>query len=383
MLNVDREGTPMDSRERFLRTLEFKPANPPWVRGGLGLWDETIERWRAEGWDGTPLDEFFGGDELVHVAPYYGPAPPFAHQVLGEDETTVLYVNHEGILMREFKINRDMSMPQFIKFPVENEAEWRTFAAERLALNPEERLNEDWRGRVAPYKNRPDGSGGAPEGVDPPPRQCWADRWGGFFGPIRNMTGLERLCTAFYDEPAWVERMMEERADAMIAITDEVLKHTDFDLFFFWEDMAYRAGPLVGPKLYRKFAFKHYRRVCDWLHSRGIKHIGLDSDGDISLLIPIWLDAGLDVLWPFEVQAGMDVLKVRRQFGRDLAIWGGIDKRALVEGGETMRREVDRVMPLVEEGGYIPELDHSVPPDVSWPNFCEYMAYLKFRLGRG
>ena len=122
------------------------------------------------------------------------------------------------------------------------------------------------------------------------------------------MTGVERLCTAFYDEPAWVERMMEERADAMIAITGEVLKHTDIDLFFFWEDMAYKAGPLVGPKLYRKFAFKHYRRVCDWLHSRGIKHIGLDSDGDISLLIPIWLDAGLDVLWPFEVQAGMDVL---------------------------------------------------------------------------
>jgi len=89
------------------------------------------------------------------------------------------------------------------------------------------------------------------------------------------------------------------------------------------------------------------------------------------------------VLWPFEVQAGMDVLQVRRQFGRDLAIWGGIDKRALAMGGETMRREVDRVMPLVEEGGYIPEPDHGIPPDVSWPDFCEYMAYLKFRLGRG
>ncbi len=89
------------------------------------------------------------------------------------------------------------------------------------------------------------------------------------------------------------------------------------------------------------------------------------------------------MLWPFEVQAGMDVLQVRRQFGRDLAIWGGIDKRALVGGGEEMRREVNRVMPLVEEGGYIPEPDHGIPPDVSWPNFCEYMAYLKFRLGRG
>ena len=38
---------------------------------------------------------------------------------------------------------------------------------------------------------------------------------------------------------------------------------------------------------------------------------------------------------------------------------------------------------LVEEGGYIPELDHSIPPDISWPDFCEYIEYLKFRLGRG
>jgi uroporphyrinogen decarboxylase len=62
---------------------------------------------------------------------------------------------------------------------------------------------------------------------------------------------------------------------------------------------------------------------------------------------------------------------------------GGLDKRVLKEGGDVMRREVDRVMPLVEQGGYIPELDHSVPPDVSWKNFCDYIEYLKLRLGRG
>ena len=79
----------------------------------------------------------------------------------------------------------------------------------------------------------------------------------------------------------------------------------------------------------------------------------------------------------------MDVVKVRQAYGHDLAIMGGIDKRTLVPGGEAMRREVDRVMPLVEDGGYIPELDHSVPPDVSWQNFCDYIEYVDFRLGRG
>ena len=68
---------------------------------------------------------------------------------------------------------------------------------------------------------------------------------------------------------------------------------------------------------------------------------------------------------------------------QDLVIMGGIDKRKLAIGGETMRKEVDRVMPLVEDGGYFPEADHSIPPDVSWPGFIDYVEYLKTRLGRG
>jgi uroporphyrinogen decarboxylase len=109
----------------------------------------------------------------------------------------------------------------------------------------------------------------------------------------------------------------------------------------------------------------------------------VDSDGNVMSLIPVWLEAGINVLWPLECQSGMDVLKVRKAFGRDLVLFGGIDKRTLVPGGEAMRREVDRVMPLVEDGGYIPELDHGVPPDVPWANFCEFIEYLKLRLGRG
>jgi uroporphyrinogen decarboxylase len=72
---------------------------------------------------------------------------------------------------------------------------------------------------------------------------------------------------------------------------------------------------------------------------------------------------------------------VRREYGTQLGIVGGLDKRVLVDGGERMRREVDRIVPLIDQGGYIPEIDHSVPPNVSWANFCEYIDYMKLRLG--
>lgn len=74
---------------------------------------------------------------------------------------------------------------------------------------------------------------------------------------------------------------------------------------------------------------------------------------------------------------GTNILTYRQQYGRRMAYLGGLDKRALAAGGETMRREVMRVVPpLLEEGGFIPGCDHGVPPDVSWPNFCEYTRLL-------
>jgi uroporphyrinogen decarboxylase len=394
----------MTSRERFLSTLSFQSVDVPWTRAYAFVWPETEVVWRTQGyegpelgWHGEGLPARFGLDELLRVDPWYGPVPEFEEKVIQEDEKTRLYVNHEGILMRELKTHTDTSMPQFVKFPVENRAEFEAFAAERLALNAEARLSPEWRERVATgrlhavagsanIRATADGSpaaAAAPGPAQDHPRLCWADRWGGFFGSLRNMLGLEGLCRAFYDDPDLVERMMEERAEAVIRITEEVMKHTRIDAFWYWEDMAYNHASLVDPKMYRRFALKHYRRVNDWLRSKGIRHIGLDSDGNISELIPIWVDSGITHLWPFEVQSGMDVLAVRKTYGKGLALMGGIDKRAMTRGHQEIHREIDRVMPLVEEGGYIPELDHSVPPNVSWPNFIEYTRYLLHRLGRG
>jgi len=398
------------SRERYLQQLDFQSADPKWVRAYAFVWPETGARWEKEGyvgpelgWHGEGLPQRFRLDELLRVDPWYGPVPEFKEEIIEEDDRTKLYINHEGILMREFKQHTDTSMPQFVKFPVESPEDFEKLAKERLTLNAEERFPQIWKDEVAAGKlygvagaaNITAAAAPSPNAetdvapetstvpVDEQPRMCWADRWGGFFGSLRNMLGVQNLCLAFYDQPSLVERMMEERADRIIEITNEVLKYTSFEVFWYWEDMAYRHDSLIDPKMFRKFSLKHYRRVNDWLQSRGIKHIGLDSDGNVTKLIPVWLDAGVNQLFPFEVQSDMDVVKVRKEYGHDLTLVGGIDKRALVPGGEVMRKEVDRVMPVVEDGGYIPELDHSVPPDVSWPNFCEYVEYLKFRLGRG
>ena len=347
----------MNQRERFTATMNYKPVDrvPHWL---FGPWPETLERWIREGYD--PENPPFPADRR-EVKKWFFPDPPFEYKVIEEADETILYINHEGILIRERKDHHLSSMPQFVRFPVETREDFRKFWKERMQPDLSSRIGPDWKEQLAAYRNRDY------------PLIVFPDRWGGFFGPLRNLVGVERLCMLFYDDPAFVEEMMDANADFLIQMMDQILDHTEVDVFGFWEDMAYKTGPLIGPNLVRQFMLPRYRRVVDHVRSKGVEFICLDSDGDISSLIPAWLDAGINIIYPFEVQCGMDVIKVRAEYGRDLRIWYGIDKRAVTKGPKAIDAELARVAPLVEEGGYIPDADHSYPPDVSYKNYLYYL----------
>lgn len=353
----------MTQKERFHACMRYEPVDraPYWAWGG---WPETMERWQREGYDPATMDTHLGCDRVHWMGGWFFPNPGFERKVLEQDAEHILYINHEGILMRERTDNPASSMPQFVRFPVETREDFRRFWAERMRPNLAERIGPNWRETVRHLASSDQ------------PFVIISDRWGGFFGPLRNLVGVERLCTLFYDDPAFVDEMMDANADFIIAMMDQILDAAPVDAFAFWEDMAFRTGPLLTPRLARRHMLPRYRRVVDFLRGRGVEWIGLDSDGRIDGLIPVWLDAGLNFLYPFEVQAGMDVLDVRRTYGRDLRIWGGLDKRAVAEGPAAIDAELARALPLIREGGYIPMLDHSCPPDISWDHYTLYMRRL-------
>jgi len=353
----------MNDLERFRACMAYEPTDRAPYRS-WGPWPETIDLWKTQGYDeDNPPD--FGTDYWEWQSHWFRPNPPFEYKVIEETEETVLYINHEGILMRERKEHRQSSMPQFVRFPVRTREDFRKFWKERMQPDLSGRIGPDWKEKLEAYRSRDF------------PLMIIADRWGGFFGPLRNLLGVESLCMLFYDDPAFLEEMMDADAELVIRIMDQILDHTDVDVFGFWEDMAYKTGPLLGPDLARKYMLPRYRRVVDHLSRRGIEYFALDSDGDITSLIPVWLDAGINILYPFEVQCGLDVVKVRREYGKDLRIWYGIDKRALATGPKAMDKELERVAPLVREGGYIPSMDHSIPPDVPFANYCYFMEKLR------
>ena len=75
---------------------------------------------------------------------------------------------------------------------------------------------------------------------------------------------------------------------------------------------------------------------------------------------------------------GMGPIEIRKRFGRDLFLIGGIDKRVLAQDKDAVEREVMSKVPwfLENGGGYIPMLDHAIPPDSSYRNFLYYREVL-------
>jgi len=166
-------------------------------------------------------------------------------------------------------------------------------------------------------------------------------------------------------------------ADFLVATLTRAFEQVDFDYVTMWEDMAYKAGPHISPRMWREFMLAPYQRVTSLFHDHGVHLIFVDSDGDSGPLIPLWLEGGVTGFYPIERAAGMDAVALRKEYGRQLRLIGGIDKRAMKAGPTEIDRELAHVAPLVADGGYIPWCDHLVPPDVPYEHYAYYLRRMK------
>ncbi|HEY0866785.1 MAG TPA: uroporphyrinogen decarboxylase family protein, partial [Fimbriimonas sp.] len=157
-----------------------------------------------------------------------------------------------------------------------------------------------------------------------------------------------------------------------------------FDGCSMWEDMCYSGGPLLSPKHFKEYLVPQYRRINDLLRKHGVDVCWVDCDGRIDALIPLWLEGGVNCMFPIEVGTwGGDPVKMRQEYGKDLLLMGGFDKHILAQSKEAISTEVLRLTPLVEEGGFIPFADHRVPPDVPYENYLHYLREARRVWGKG
>jgi len=237
------------------------------------------------------------------------------------------------------------SMPQFLRFPVESRADWERKIKPRLDPSAHDRSILDREVAALPPGEHPVG--------------FWAV---GLYAFWRNFWGEEKLAFAFYDAPDVLHEMAATWLRMHCECSPPVFERVRVDWTLFHEDMACKGGPLIGPKMFREFMTPYYRDLFAHLRRCGQSRFVVDSDGYNGAVFDCFVELGVRALYPFEVAAGNDTFEIRRQYP-EVLIWVGIDKRVLLKGKEAVRREVmDKVPALWEKGGFIPSIDHAVPP---------------------
>lgn len=366
--------------ERFIACMEYQPCDRR-PNHELGVWPQTRTRWLKEApeeaktftWNWFYAEDAIGLDRRDYVPVNYGFVPPFEHEILEETERYEVFRDAKGIVHRALKEGTEaggrMCMDQYLSFPVETPEDWAKLKRERLIPALSERYPADLDERVAKWKAR-----NYPLVLG---ENCAAN---GFYWRAREFMGTEALSLAWYDHPAMMHDMMEWFADFIIETSLPILAKIDVEYFVLNEDLSMKSGPLLSPTTYRKFIFPHLKRLVSTLKANGVRYVALDTDGNPTVLVSQFMDAGVDVLWPIERASDVSPLGLRKRFGRTLRLWGGVDKRALAQGPAAIKQHLLELAPLIEEGGYIPTVDHTVPPDISFDNFAYYMEFKRYLL---
>ncbi len=348
----------MTSRDRILNTLLGEPTDRPPYVSVFGPWASTLERWHAEGLPkNQPWAAEFGFDAGWLTAPVnLGWSPEWEDEILRDEGDYVVHRDpRRGIIVRDRKDRG--SMPEWLEYPIQTRDDWERFKHERFNPDDPARFPDNW----------PEWCAAANAGDQPV--MVGAFPWG-IFGTPRDFVGAEEILLLFYDDPEWVHDMMDYLTDFWIRIYEKVVQDVRVDWIHIWEDMAGRQGSLISGDMFKEFMTPNYRKIRDFCDAHDIPLLSVDTDGDCTEMIPWFLDAGLNVLYPFERQAGCDIVAIRRAFP-ELGMMCGFDKRAIARGPEAIEEELNVMMETLRGGRYIPGPDHLIPPDTPW----EHMRY--------
>ncbi|MCC6682628.1 MAG: hypothetical protein IT445_17140 [Phycisphaeraceae bacterium] len=357
----------MNDRQRFNATMHYQWRDRVPICD-LGFWAETINVWKQQGlpgwvsggYDTTTTDEFFGMDAYIGGPNVnVGLCPPFEHLVIEDRGDHELVQQPDGVQVLRKKYMGSTFHPE--RHLLVDRASWQKHYKPRLDPDTPSRY-PDW----------------------DEARRCWQNSdyprprvisGGSLYGWLRDWMGCEQISYLVHDDPALFEEVVTTITDCIVEVHQRAFDNgAQIDACAMWEDMCYSGGPLLSPETFRKYLVPQYQRITEQLRRHGCDVVWVDSEGNIEQLIAPWLEAGVNCVFHVEVGTWrQDPVDLRRRYGRDLLMMGGFDKQLLAGGKNRIEAEIQRLAPIVDEGGYIPFCDHRVPPDVTMSNYMFYL----------
>ena len=328
-MNPQPTAKAMSSRERFRETMSYgKPDRVPYFEEGIRK--DVLKAWRTQGLvRGSDLAVLFPSDQRERIEVDLEPRPKFISKL---DNITDL---------KKFK--------------------------QRLDPADKKRLPNRWSRRVRAWRSR--------DHV----LMLYVHR--GFFLTmgVTNWDSFLAVMTWLIEQPDVVQHRMQIQGEFAARLADRILQAVDVDASVFSEPIGGNDQPLISPKMYADFVLKSYEPILEVLHRHPVATICFQTFANARILIPLILKWGFNCLWACEVNIeAMDYRSLRKEFGRDLRLIGGIDLDALRKDKAAIRQEIEeKVPPLIEDGGYIPLADGRVRADVPFENYVYYRRLLE------
>ena len=326
----------MTTRERFIKTMNFEPVDCLPVLEWAPWWNLTVDRWKREGLTIRSMDG---------------------------------YSEYEAL---QLQMGLDLHAQSWISFttaatprapshgaPIITSVE--EYEAIKPTLYPDNPLDDERMRLIA--RRQKEGS-----------VVTWITLEGMFWGP-RVLLGIEPHLYAFYDDPELMHTINRDITAFSMRVYEQVCEYFVPDFMTFAEDMSYNNGPMISEAQFNEFVLPYYRQMIPPMKERGTR-VFVDSDGDISLALPWFVNAGVEGILPLERQAGVDLEKLREKYPKFLFI-GHYDKMVMPKGEEAMRAEFERLLPVMRQGGFVPSVDHQTPPGVSLENYKIYARLLR------
>ena len=323
----------MNIREQFHAIMSGQPSDGMPVMEWAYWWDKTLDLWHAQGLpqglDDVQMQDYFG---LAHHKQFW-----LAHKAKGCPADTS---HGSGIITDEEDYNkvRDYLLPQ------------------------------DAVARLGPQLNasRPRHENGE--------LLIWYTLDGFFWWP-RVLFGIENHFYSFYDYPELYHHICDELVTWQIRMVDEIAQYVKPDFMTIAEDMSYNHGPMLSKELFDEFLLPYYRRLIPEIKKHGT-YVFIDSDGNITSAVPWFIEAGIDGILPLERQSGVDVAKIRELYP-DFLMIGGFDKMCMFHTQKEIRAEMERLLPTMQKGRFLPAMDHQTPPGTPIENYRVYTALMK------
>jgi len=324
-------------------------------------WEETEREWREQGLpQGKSIHEYLNTKPMYSGIPINVDLYPlFEEEVFEETNEYRIFRQNDGVVAQHWKGRS--CIPHYIDFTMKDRSGWDEYK-KRLQPCPE-RIPDDLDDKLESFD-----AAGLPVSL----------YTGSMIGWTRNWMGVQNMAYACYDDRDLIAEISDTVANLACWAIDQVADKVQIDFGLGWEDICFKTGPLISPHVFKECCVPAYRKISDRLAEAGCDLCMVDCDGEVSALVPLWLEGGVNIIFPIEIGTWQaDPMAYRKKYGRECRIFGGIDKRALAQGREAIDAEIQRRIPLMKDGGLIPLPDHLIIPGTPLKDYKYYLDRLR------